>query len=64
MNDKKCEYPRGCTVAPNWYVMGAYAGDWAVYVCGEHRQWAHDAFAPWIEEPVRHPVLESPGDVG
>jgi len=60
----KCEAPRGCTTAPAWYVMGAYAGDWAVYVCDGHREWAHRTFAPWIEEPVRPPALGQAGAVG
>jgi len=56
-----CDHPGGdCTAQTRWYVMGAYPGDWAVRVCDEHRDWAHRAFAPYIEYPEHAPPADQP----
>lgn len=65
MSDKPCEFPRHdgrprCPTTPTWYVMGAYPGDWAVRVCDEHRDWAHDTFSPYIEERLAPPTAPGP----
>lgn len=55
---RPCEFPTKCTTPATFWVGGAHAGDWAVHVCTEHREWARAALAPWIEEPLPAPVKE------